>query len=111
MIILNSLEKPTLKYPVLGCLSVCLVCELKAGRSVIVTEFSSQFFAAYEFRVLFFKLKLKNVILIVAIGADEKVVVFDDTNAQGKNFISKTIERCFLILMVIKLVDFVVKFN
>ena len=78
MIILNSLGKPTLKYPLLGCLSVCFVSELRAGRSVVVTEFSSQFLAAYEFSVLFFKLKPRKMILIVAIGADKQVVVFDD---------------------------------
>ena len=111
MIILNSLRKPTLKYPLLGFLSVYLVSELEARRSVVVTEFSSQFLAAYEFRVLFFKLKPRKVILIIAIGADEKVVVFDDINAQGEDLFSKTIERCFLILMVVELVDFVFKFN
>ena len=78
MIIRSSLGKPTLKYPLHGCLSVCLVSELREGRSVVVAEFSSQFLAAYEFRVLFFKLKFRKVILIVAIGADEQVVLFDD---------------------------------
>ena len=111
MIILNSLGKPTLKYSLLGCLSVCLVCDLRAGRSVVVTEFSSHFLAAYEFRVLFFKLKLRKVILVIAIGADEQVVVFDDRNAQGEHLFSKTIERCFLILMVVELIDLVFKFN
>ena len=111
MIILHSLKKPTLKYPLLGCLSVCLVSELRARRSVVVTECSSQFLAAYVFRVLFFKLKPRKVIPIIAIGADEKVVVFDDRNAQGEHLFSKTIERCFLILMVVELVDFVFKFN
>ena len=81
MILLKSLGKPTLKYPLLGCLLVCLVCEFRARRSAVVTEFSSQFHAAYEVFVLFFKLKSRIVILIVAIGADEKVVVFDNRNA------------------------------
>ena len=111
MIVLNSLGKPTLKYPLLGCLSVSLLCELRARRSVVVTEFLSQFHAANEIRVFFFKLKSRKVILIVAINADEQVVVFDDRNAQGKHLFSKTIERCFLILMVVELVDIVFKFN
>ena len=111
MIILNSLRKPTLKYPLLGFLSVCLVSELGARRSVVVTEFSSQFLAAYEFRVLFFKLKPIKVILISAIGADKQIVVFDGRNAQGEHLLSTTIDRCFLILMVVELVDFVFKFN
>ena len=111
MIVLYSLGKPTLKYSLLGCLSVCLECELRAGRTVVVTEFSSQFLAAYEFRALFFKLKPSKVILIVAIGADEQVVVVEDRNAQGEHLLSRTIEHCFLILMVVELVDFVCKFN
>ena len=81
MVVLNSLGKLTLKYSLLGCLSVCLVCKLRAGQSVVVTEFSSQFLTAYKFRVLFFKLKPRKVILFVAICADEQVVVFDDSNA------------------------------
>ena len=83
MIILNSLGKPTLKYPLLNSLSVYLVCELRARQSVVVIEFSSHFHAAYEFRVLFFKLRPRKVILIVAIGADKQVVVFADRNALG----------------------------
>ena len=111
MIILKSLGNLTLKYPLLGCLLVCLICKLRARRSVVLPEFSSQFHASYEVRVLFFKLKSRKVILFVAIGADEKDVVFDDRNAQGKNLFLKTIECCFLILMVVELVDFVFKFN
>ena len=51
------------------------------------------------------------MILIVAIGFEIKVVVFDNRNAYGEHLFSKTIERCFLILMIVYLVDFVFKFN
>ena len=83
MIMLNSLGKPTLEYLLLGCLSVCLKGKLRAGRGVVVTELSSQFLAAYEFFVRYIEPKPRKVILLVAIGVDEKIVVFDDGNTQG----------------------------
>lgn len=70
MNIFNLFGEPTLKYSLLGCSSVCLVCEFRAEQSVVVTEFSIQFLAAYEFFVLFFKLKQRKIIHIVAIGPE-----------------------------------------
>ena len=84
---------------------------MRAGRSIVVTELSSQFLAAEGFLVLFLELKFRKAILVVAIGVYEQVAVFDDENAEGKHLFSKTIDRCFLILVKVKLVDFVLKLN
>ena len=81
MIMLIVLGKPTLEYPLLGCLSVCLESKLRAGRSVVVTELSSQFLVAHEFLVNLLEPKPRKMILIVAISAEEKIVVFDNGNA------------------------------
>ena len=42
---------------------------------------SFSFLAAHKYLVLVIELKLIKVILVVANGVDEKVVVFDDANA------------------------------
>ena len=110
MNILNSLGKPTRKYPLLGCFSVCLVNELRAGLNVVVTELSNQFLAAHKFLVFLFEPKSRKVILIVAIGIDVKIVVLDDGYFQVQHLFPKTIKRCFLIFKKVKLVNFVLKF-
>ena len=75
----NSLKKPTLEYPLLGCPPVSLVGELSAGRNVVVTELSSQFLAAHKLFVFFFDAKPSEIELFARCGvSDEEIAVFDN---------------------------------